>query len=62
MGKVFKKPSYKAPTPAAAPAPAVEAAQMESDTDTTKKKKRQGKNALMVDSGGSGYGGTGVNL
>ena len=65
MGKLFKKPEYKAPTPAAAPAPVGEEATKEPEEDTSsKKKKRGGKASLMVDSTNNaiGSGGTGINL
>ena len=76
MGKLFKKPSYKvptpavaptpvkAPTPAAAPAPVVEEATQEPEKDSSRKKKRRGKASLMVNSTNNaiGSGGTGINL
>ena len=68
MGKLFKKPSYKAPTPAptpaAAPAPVAEGATQKPEEDSSRKKKRRGKASLMVDSTNSaiGSGGTGINL
>ena len=65
MGKLFKKPEYKAPTPAAAPAPAEEEATQELKEDSLrKKKKKRGKASLMVDStnNATGSGGTGINL
>ena len=64
MGKLFKKPEYKAPTPAAAPAPVTEEATQKLEEDTSRKKKRRGKSSLMVDSTNNaiGSGGTGINL
>lgn len=67
MGKLFKKPEYKAPTPptpAAAPAPATEEATKKPEEDFARKKKKQGKASLMVDSTNNaiGSGGTGINL
>ena len=64
MGKLFKKPSYKAPTPAAAAAPVVEEATQHPEEDFSRKKKKRGKVSLMVDSTNSaiGSGGTGINL
>lgn len=64
MGKLFKKPDYKAPTPAAAPAPVTEEATKQPEEGTSRKKKKQGKASLMVDSTNNaiGSGGTGVNL
>lgn len=64
MGKLFKKPEYKAPTPAAAPAPAEEGATQEPEEDSLRKKKKRGKASLMVDStnNATGSGGTGINL
>ena len=64
MGKLFKKPDYKAPTPAAAPAPVTEEATQKPEEDTLRKKKKQGKASLMVDStnNATGSGGTGINL
>ena len=64
MGKLFKKPSYKASTPAAAPAPVVEEATKKPEEDSSRKKKKQGKASLMVDSMNDaiGSGGTGINL
>ena len=63
MGKLFKKPDYKDPTPAAAPAPVGEEATKKPEEDSSRKKK-QGKAALMVDSTNNaiGSGGTGINL
>lgn len=64
MGRIFKKPEYKAPTPAAAPAPVAEEATQKPEEDTSRKKKKQGKASLMVDSTNNaiGSGGTGINL
>ena len=64
MGKLFKKPEYKAPTPAAAPAPVTEGATQKPEEDSSRKKKKQGKASLMVDSTNNaiGSGGTGINL
>lgn len=64
MGKLFKKPSYTAPTPAAAPAPVAEEATQKPEEDSSRKKKKQGKASLMVDSTNNaiGSGGTGINL
>ena len=64
MGKLFKKPSYKAPTPAAAPAPVAEEATQKPEEDSSRKKKKRGKASLMVDFTNSaiGSGGTGINL
>ena len=64
MGKLFKKPEYKAPTPAVAPAPVTEEATQKPEEDSSRKKKKQGKASLMVDSTNNaiGSGGTGINL
>lgn len=64
MGRLFKKPDYKAPTPAAAPAPVTEDATQKPEEDSSRKKKKQGKASLMVDSTNNaiGSGGTGINL
>ena len=72
MGRLFKKPNYKAPTPtqtptqtpAAAPAPATEEATKKPEEDSSRKKKKQGKASLMVASPDNaiGSGGTGINL
>lgn len=64
MGKLFKKPEYKAPTPAAAPAPVTEEAPQKPEEDSSRKKKKKGKASLMVDSTNNaiGSGGTGINL
>jgi hypothetical protein len=64
VGKLFKKPDYKDPTPAAAPAPVGEEATKKPEEDSSRKKKKQGKAALMVDSTNNaiGSGGTGINL
>ena len=64
MGSLFKKPNYKAPTPAATPAPATEEANKKPEEDSSRKKKKQGKASLMVDSTNNaiGSGGTGINL
>ena len=64
MGTLFKKPDYKAPTPAAAPAPITEEATQQPEEDSSRKKKKQGKASLMVDSTNNaiGSGGTGINL
>lgn len=64
MGKLFKKPEYKAPTPAAASAPVAEEATQKPEEDSSRKKKKQGKASLMVDSTNNaiGSGGTGINL
>ena len=78
MGKLFKKPSYKAPTPAAAPAaapapvkaptpaaapaPVVEEATQKPKEDSSRKKKKQGKASLMVDSTNSAIGSGGTGI
>lgn len=67
MGKIFKKPEYKATTPAApaaAPAPETEEATQKPEEDSSLKKKKRGKASLMVDSTNNaiGSGGTGINL
>lgn len=64
MGNLFKKPEYKAPTPAAAPAPVAAEATQKPEEDSSRKKKKKGKASLMVDSTNNaiGSGGTGINL